>query len=136
MHRYCQLLEWNPNGYQLISKGLLLQEGVVCFLFQGLLNSVSGKKPSLELFWKIFEIRSFVFQEVLMISFILAIGLGQAVAGADCPGGVCSASSSSSVGSSLILPALVPARLSEFDPQPPGDGGDTTLLQTGEDNSS
>jgi hypothetical protein len=35
-----------------------------------------------------------------MISFILAIGLGQAVAGADCPGGVCSASSSSSVGSS------------------------------------
>jgi len=35
-----------------------------------------------------------------MISFILAIGLGQAVAGADCAGGVCSASSSSSVASS------------------------------------
>lgn len=34
-----------------------------------------------------------------MISFILAIGLGQAVAGADCAGGTCSVSSSS-VGSS------------------------------------
>jgi len=55
MHRYCQLLEWNPNGYQLSTKGLLLQEGVVCFLFQVLFNSVSGKKPSLELFWKIFK---------------------------------------------------------------------------------
>lgn len=37
----------------------------------------------------------FYFQEVLMISFILAIGLGQAVAGAECAGGTCPATSSS-----------------------------------------
>lgn len=34
-----------------------------------------------------------------MISFILAIGLGQAVAGADCAGGVCSASTNASASS-------------------------------------
>lgn len=35
-----------------------------------------------------------------MISFILAIGLGQAVAGAECAGGVCSASGSAVASSS------------------------------------
>jgi len=53
-----------------------------------------GRNLDLELFWKALT-GSSIFQEVLMISFILAIGLGQAVAGAECPGGTCPATSSS-----------------------------------------
>lgn len=59
MYRYCQLLEWNPYGYHLNSKGLLLQEVAVCILFQGLFISVSRKEPSLELFRKTFNSSSF-----------------------------------------------------------------------------
>jgi len=65
------------------------------FLFQDNRSCVSRKKPSLGFFWKPLSWPSFI-QEVLMLSFILAIGLGQAVAGAECAGGVCPASTTTS----------------------------------------